>query len=221
MKKKIIALCLIVALAATAVIGGTLAYFTDNDKAENVFTVGKVDIILTEPNWTSTGSQDAPAVYPGEPLAKDPTVTVADGSNPCFVRLKVTGLDQFGTGKEIVYLTNYEEGKLGEGWVKHTDGFFYWTKPLVEVAAVSDTWNSKYDLTNQTTALFDQIKMPTGLDGTETEIDPIVVYAQAVQAQGAKNPNWAAVNGMNVEEIAAWFTVCGMGDPAAATTPGA
>ena len=214
MKKKIIALCLIVALAATAVIGGTLAYFTDNAKAENVFTVGGVDIDLTEPNWEGTGKEEAVTVYPGEPLAKDPTVTVAAGSNPCFVRLKVTGLDQFGTGKEIVYLTKFVEGKLGEGWVKHTDGYFYWTKPLVEEAAVNDSWNAKYDLTYKTTPLFDQIKMPTSLDGSEAEAAPIVVYAQAVQAQGAKNPNWAAVNGMTVEEIAAWFTTCGMGDPA-------
>ena len=46
MKKKIIALCLIVALAATAVVGGTLAYFTDVDEVNNTFTMGKVDIKL-------------------------------------------------------------------------------------------------------------------------------------------------------------------------------
>ena len=220
MKKKIIALCLIVALAATAVIGGTLAYFTDSDKATNVFTVGGVDITLTEPNWDATGEDEAVTVYPGEPLAKDPTVTVAAGSNPCFVRLKVTGLNQFGDKGDIVYLTNFVEGTLGAGWVKHSDGYFYWTKPLVEQAAVEDSWNAQYNLTYKTTALFDQIKMPTTLTGEE-EAEPIVVYAQAVQAQGAKNPNWAAVNGMTVAEIAAWFTTCGMGDPAAPATPGA
>lgn len=48
MKKKIIALCLIVALAATAVIGGTLAYFTDTDEATNTFTAGGVKIALVE-----------------------------------------------------------------------------------------------------------------------------------------------------------------------------
>ncbi len=46
--KKIIALCLVVILAATAVIGGTLAYFTDTDKADNVFTLGGVKIQLNE-----------------------------------------------------------------------------------------------------------------------------------------------------------------------------
>lgn len=44
MKKKIMAMCLVIAMAATAVIGGTLAYFTDTDSATNVMTLGKVDI---------------------------------------------------------------------------------------------------------------------------------------------------------------------------------
>ena len=48
MKKKILALCLVVALAVTAVVGGTLAYFTDTDDAKNTFTVGNVNIELLE-----------------------------------------------------------------------------------------------------------------------------------------------------------------------------
>ena len=48
MKKKIIALCLVVALAATAIVGGTLAYFTDTDNATNTFTAGGVKIALIE-----------------------------------------------------------------------------------------------------------------------------------------------------------------------------
>ena len=96
MKKKIMAVCLTVCLAAVAVIGGTLAYFTDKDEAENVFTVGNVNIDLTEPNWDAEGSKDADTVYPGEPLKKDPTVTVDEKSNPCFVRISVEGLKQFG-----------------------------------------------------------------------------------------------------------------------------
>lgn len=48
MKKKIVALCLVLALAVTAVAGATLAYFTDTEAAENVFTVGNVDVELIE-----------------------------------------------------------------------------------------------------------------------------------------------------------------------------
>jgi len=48
MKKKILSLCLVVALAATAVIGGTLAYFTETEEQTNEFAVGNVKIDLYE-----------------------------------------------------------------------------------------------------------------------------------------------------------------------------
>ena len=56
MKKKILALCLIVALAVTAVVGGTLAYFTDKDNATNTFTAGGVDIALIEQQVNEDGT---------------------------------------------------------------------------------------------------------------------------------------------------------------------
>ena len=48
MKKKIVALCLCVALAVVAIGGATLAYFTDTDEATNTFTAGGVEIALIE-----------------------------------------------------------------------------------------------------------------------------------------------------------------------------
>ena len=48
MKKKIVSLCLVVALLAVAIGGATLAYFTDTDEETNVFTVGNVIIDLIE-----------------------------------------------------------------------------------------------------------------------------------------------------------------------------
>ena len=50
MKKKITALCLCVALLAVAVVGASLAYFTDTQSAKNTFTVGNVKIQLLESN---------------------------------------------------------------------------------------------------------------------------------------------------------------------------
>ena len=93
-KKKIVSLCL-AAVLVMAIAGATVAYFTDTDTKDNTFTVGNVDITLTEPNWEGSGKEDAPEVYPGEPLAKDPTVTNV-GKNPCFVRISVANLMQFG-----------------------------------------------------------------------------------------------------------------------------
>lgn len=203
MKKKILALGMVACLA-TAAVGGTLAYFTDTDEASNVFTVGNVEIDLTEPNWDDHGKAEAETVYPGEPLDKDPTVENI-GNNPCFVRVSVSNLDQFGDKGEIVYLTKWVEGNLGEGWVDGNDGYFYWTEPLVVKGTENDSWNG--GLASKTTPLFDQIKMPTGLTGNE-DAQPIVVTAQAVQAQGAKAPNWAAVKEMTLAEIQAWFATC-------------
>lgn len=86
MKKKLLATCLIIALAATAVIGGTLAYFTDTtEKQVNEFTVGNVDIDLTEPNWEEDGAN----LMPGASFAKDPTITVAENSQDCYAFLKL------------------------------------------------------------------------------------------------------------------------------------
>lgn len=193
MKKKIISIALVVAMIAI-IAAGSFAYFTDNEVKNNEFTVGKVDITLTEPKWDESGSIDADTVYAGEPLAKDPTVTVADNSNPCFVRVKVENLDQFGSKGDITYRTDYVTGKLGENWVEGEDGYFYYTKVL-EAGQTTD-------------ALFDQVVMPTGLTGGENAQD-IVVTAQAVQAQGAM-AKWTDVQKMTVEEIVAWFTTCGM-----------
>lgn len=84
MKKKIVALCLCIALAVVAIGGATLAFFTDTPTAKvNTFTVGNVDIDLTEKgdgNYTVT---------PGVNIEKDPTVTVATTSEDCWVFVKV------------------------------------------------------------------------------------------------------------------------------------
>ncbi len=58
MKKKILALCLVLVLALTA-IGGTLAYFTDTEEATNTFTVGSVDIQLLESKYHRQGNGNA------------------------------------------------------------------------------------------------------------------------------------------------------------------
>ena len=48
MKKKLTAIFLCVALSAIAIVGASLAYFTDTKSAENTFTVGNVKIQLLE-----------------------------------------------------------------------------------------------------------------------------------------------------------------------------
>lgn len=213
MKKKIISIALVVAMIAI-IAAGSFAYFTDTDKADNTFTVGNVKIELTEPNWETQGKIDADTVYAGEALAKDPTVENT-GKNPCFVRVKVEGLEQFGEDKMITYESgsNYTANNMNDGW-EYYNGYFYWTKPLVVAGTENESWNA--GLSSKTAPLFDRVRMPIGLTGNEENIQPIVVTAQAVQAQGAM-PSWSnavgdqpAVKDMTVEQIAAWFTTCGM-----------
>lgn len=192
--KKVLAMILVICLAMAIGVGATLAYLKDDASVTNVFTVGNVTIELTEPKWEETGKEEAKEVYGGEALAKDPTVKNV-GANPCFVRISVTGLDCLGNAGMIEYKTDYVLNALGNNWVKHTDGYFYYTKVL----AVGET----------TDALFDQIVIPTGVTNANGNVEyNIVVNAYAVQAQGAK-PSFTAVQAMTVEEIAAWFTTCG------------
>ena len=56
MKKKITAIFLCVALVAIAIVGASLAYFTDTDAATNTFTVGNVKIDLIESKLHRQGS---------------------------------------------------------------------------------------------------------------------------------------------------------------------
>ena len=73
MIKKVTALCLCVALLAVAVVGASLAYFTDTKSATNTFTVGNVKIDLIESRFHRTGSDNS-----GDTSLPDPT-TKASG----------------------------------------------------------------------------------------------------------------------------------------------
>ena len=55
MKKKLIAISLVVAMLAVAIVGGSLAYFTDTKSATNTFTVGNVKIDLIEQQKGANG----------------------------------------------------------------------------------------------------------------------------------------------------------------------
>lgn len=192
MKKKVFALVLCIAMLAIAIAGGTLAYFTDNDAKTNTITVGNVSIVLTEPNWDTTGAAEAKNVYPGEALPKDPTVT-NDGKNPCFIRISVTGWDALInaglSSNNIFYRTGTADSTLGADWVLHTDGYFYYTK-VVQPG-------------ESTTALFDYVVIPTDVvnDATNVEYN-LEVKAFACQSEGS------GIETVTADAIAAWMTTC-------------
>lgn len=74
-----------VLICAVTVIGGTLAYFTAQDTAVNTFTVGAVDIDLSEPHWNA---EEKHIISPGAWIAKDPTVRNT-GVNAAYIRVRL------------------------------------------------------------------------------------------------------------------------------------
>ena len=103
MKKKLTALCLCVALLAVAVVGASLAYFTDTKSATNTFTVGNVKIELLESQFHREGNDNS-----GDTSIPDPTHKVVADDGMKYV---ATGHTMF-TDAEIkadaeTYATDY------------------------------------------------------------------------------------------------------------------
>ncbi len=104
-KKKIAIMALIVVLAASITISGTLAYLTSTDTVQNVFTLGDVEVDFDEPGWhpdpadpgydpAYPGTPDGEDMVPGNTYVKDPTVTATEGDS--YMRIKVEFLDEAG-----------------------------------------------------------------------------------------------------------------------------
>lgn len=113
MKKKgwlsVVALVLVLCCA----VGGTLAWLTDTtDPVTNTFTVGDIDIDLTESDHLDL------KMIPGRTITKDPKVTVKAGSEVCWLFVKVEKSANFAD-----FLT-YE---MAEGWtaLDGVDGVFW------------------------------------------------------------------------------------------------
>lgn len=150
MKKKIIALVLVVAMVAVSVIGGTLAYLTDSEEAVNVFTVGNIEIKLDEDiavtskngsvDYTDTkviqnnNSISFKNIMPGNKIKK--TVTVTNDDNPAYVRV-------------IVVLNNYD--KMNK--------------------AIDDWYESKGYSADEIQAIYDQIFDGWGIQYNKTPND--------------------------------------------------
>jgi len=110
---KSLALVLSLILVIGCVAGGTLAWLTaDSGPVTNTFTESNIDIKLDE---TKPQNKTAPMV-PGWTIDKDPKVTVEDGSEYCWLFVKIT---------ESVTpdLDDYISYAIASGWeiVKPTD----------------------------------------------------------------------------------------------------
>lgn len=103
MKKKLTAVALVVCMLAIMLVGASLAYFTDKtDTAENTFTVGNVDIKLTEDKWNK---EDPHNFMPGTTFEKNPTIVVESGSEACWVFMEVE-MNKFNSWLRLLAIQN-------------------------------------------------------------------------------------------------------------------
>ena len=193
MKKKIVSVCLVVCLLATAIIGTTLAYFTDTKEVTNTFSSGNVTIKLDEAKVDEDGKEitgegaervqkNAYKLYPGNTYDKDPTITVADGSEDCYLFVKVVnGLD----GLEAAGATTIAEQMKANGWTLVTGE--------TNVYMQSKIYSAK-----EKAFVFDTFTIDTAATATTlANAEDVVITAYAIQAEGFKTAQaaWDAVYG--------------------------
>jgi len=208
MRKKgralLVALCAVM-LVAVGVLG-TLAYLTSKDSVTNTFTVGNVHIKLDEakvnvngekvnandvvdPNSTVRVEENSYHLLPGHTYVKDPTVTVLNGSEDCYVRMLVTINKQ--AALDAIYAPN------GMPLDKFFEGYSADWKLVSEkkdVDADTRTYEFRHnavvngkDGDNGLDPLFTGIKVPGSITNEQLatiEGLKITVVAQAIQADG-------------------------------------
>ena len=205
MKKKILALSMCIALAAIAIVGASLAYFTDTKTAANTFTMGDVKIKLDETNINNQEGDRVTSndydVYPGAVVTKDPIVHNT-GKNGAYIRAIVTvenGMNWLGLYNENVWTAPQEDAfnalinnTLGEGWelvdiAYDMSGPDHPTSDFVATLKYTTVLNASTD----TSAMFSQIAFPAKMTGNDvtTRIAQngefgIDVVAEAIQADG-------------------------------------
>ena len=87
-------------------IGGTIAWLSDtSEPVVNTFTESDIDITLTE---TKPANKSAKMV-PGWEIEKDPTVTVTDGSEDCWLFVEITESTSPSLDSYIAY-------EIANGW---------------------------------------------------------------------------------------------------------
>lgn len=127
MKKKVLALALVVALVAI-VVGTSLAYFTAEDEVTNTFTIGSVMIDIIE-NGKATDSDQVVFDKPMMPVVNTQDVTQDPGYAAKVVKVENTGLNaayirvHIAQPVELLGYLNLESDTT-TGW-ERLDGFTY------------------------------------------------------------------------------------------------
>lgn len=110
---KLFVMMLALVLVFGCAVGGTIAWLTaETESVENTFTYGDINIELTE---TKPANQQA-KIIPGVDIEKDPKVTVKDGSEACWLFVKVAE-NNWPAFKETDGTTKKVSYAMADGWV--------------------------------------------------------------------------------------------------------
>lgn len=189
MKKKIVALCLCVALAVVAIGGATLAYFTDTDEETNTFTMGNVKIDLKE-----IFDKDNAVLRPGSQSTNkiEKKVWIENvGTENAYVWYEwyiPSALDSVdgSTGTNNVLHVNSN----GNSWDKYRENSKYWPEGQTEALPLEQTWDHDPET---------ELKLEVGPEGfirTET-VDGIQYNVYLVLYHGVLAPNAETTVAMN------------------------
>ena len=89
--RKILPVLALVLVVAVASVGGTIAWLkTATEPVVNTFTVGDINIDLTETEGKQTDGSYKFKMVPGNTISKNPKVTVKAGSEACWLFVQVT-----------------------------------------------------------------------------------------------------------------------------------
>ena len=146
MKKKFALSIAAIALVICCAVGGTLAWLTDQTASvKNTFTVGNIDITLTESKGvTSSNPQEGTfKMVPGNTIEKDPKVTVVAGSEDCWLFVKV---------EKSSTLDNYIAYAIDSNWTALADkpGVYYYNGTVPQGTPISVLGEGSYPDTNPT-----------------------------------------------------------------------
>ena len=204
MKKKTVALLLALVLVVGVVAGGTIAWLVDKTgTVTNTFTVGDVNVELTETGIDNKGEKSFQLI-PGTSYAKDPKVTIKANSVDCYLFVR---FDEVNSPKDYL---DYTSTLTAPGWtqltgVKDTQGkeVNVWYR---EVS--SNTRDQSWDLLSQLDDKGNTVKVKTtvvkhGTDTTDT--DNVAMPAAENQPQLVYKA--AAVQKDNLTVSAAWNQV--------------
>ncbi len=214
-KAKVYLFSLCAVLLVMASVLGTIAYLKSEDSVVNTFTVGNVKLNLDESAVTPDGTpiKDAARVkencyhlIPGNTYTKDPTVTVLQNSEECYVRMLVT------INCYDALTTIFGDDFLPQYFVSGWDNSVWISTQVIDVNTEADTATYEFryketvkpasDSDTILEALFDSITVPGHLDGDDMESIKdlkIVIIGHAIQKAGFADENsaWTAFDEQN------------------------